>query len=186
MRDRSVRIAVVTAGAALAFAATTGPVSAHTSLKAASPAIGSTVAPPSTLALTFADPVRFPQVVLLDAAGGRHESGTARAVDNVVTQPVGGTLAPGPYTVGWRVVALDGHPVSGKYRFTVKGGTGPAGSASGPVAGPAPSGGPPAAAPAAGSSGTGWWWIGLAALLAGGSIAGIVIARRSAEPGDGA
>ncbi|MCW2917144.1 MAG: copper resistance protein CopC [Actinomycetia bacterium] len=185
MRFRAVRIGTVTAGALLALAMTTGPASAHTSLKEASPAIGSTVSPPSQILLTFADPVTFPQVVLIDSAGGRHESGKAQAVDNKVTEQVAGTLASGVYTVGWRVVAVDGHPVNGEYRFTVKGGapaavSGSSGSrGSGTVAGQAPNAAPHTAA---GSSSTGWWWIGLAALLGVGLIAGITVVRKILSP----
>jgi methionine-rich copper-binding protein CopC len=165
----------------LALAVTAGPASAHTSLKAASPAIGSTVSPPSRIVLTFVDPVGFPQVVLSDAAGGRHESGKAQAVDNTVTEQVSGPLSSGIYTVGWRVVATDGHPVSGQYRFIVAGGTSAVPGA-GPVAGPDGSASSRTATPGTGSSGTGWWWAGLGALLLAGLAAGIVFARRTLRP----
>jgi methionine-rich copper-binding protein CopC len=198
--SRAARAVTATAAAVLILAATAGPAAAHTSLKAASPGIGSTVSPPSRILLTYVDPVGFPQVVLTDAAGGRHESGKAQAVDNTVTEQVAGTLASGVYTVGWRVVATDGHPVSGEYRFIVKvgarspnaasGGTGAQGPGatgrpgSGSVTGPASGAAPRTAAPGTGSSGTGWWWIGLAALLGAGMIAVIALARRILKPDD--
>ncbi|MGI5324252.1 copper resistance CopC family protein [Actinomadura nitritigenes] len=159
------------AGAAAAFAAlalTTPPASAHTSLTGANPAANATVAPPAQIVLTYADPVQLPQVVLTDANGGRHEAGKAQAVDNKVTEAVKDTLPNGVYTVGWRVVSPDGHPISGTYRFTVTGSTGAAGAAPGKPA-------PAAKASGNGSGGSsGWLWIGLAAAVvavAGGGFA---------------
>ncbi|KAB2382748.1 copper resistance protein CopC [Actinomadura montaniterrae] len=148
------------------------PASAHTSLTGAKPAANATIAPPTQIVLTYADPVQLPQVVLTDAKGGRHEAGKAQAVDNKVTEAVKGTLPNGVYTVGWRVVSPDGHPISGTYTFTVTGSTGAGAGAAG--------GAPAASAPAAKASGngsggsSGWLWIGLAAAvvaLAGGGFA---------------
>jgi methionine-rich copper-binding protein CopC len=159
------------AGAAAAFAAlalTVPPASAHTSLTGANPAANATVAPPTQIVLTYADPVQLPQVVLTDAGGRRHEAGKAQAVDNKVTEAVKGTLPNGVYTVGWRVVSPDGHPISGTYTFTVTGSTGAAGAAPGATA-------PAAKAAGNGSGGSsGWLWIGLAAavvVVAGGGLA---------------
>ena len=187
-----VRLAVLTLAGALLLTGpligTAPPADAHTTLKKASPAAGSIVPSPGRIELTFGDPVMLPQVVVLDAAGGRHEAGRPQAVDNTVTQQVAGPLAPGPYRVGWRVVAADGHPVSGEYRFTVavspgqaagqatpgSGGSAPAGSGATTTARPG------TAAPAAGSSDAGWWWVALGIALA--AVAGAVIAltrRRS-------
>ncbi|MVZ99224.1 copper resistance protein CopC [Actinomadura sp. LD22] len=150
------------------MALTASPASAHTSLTAANPAADATIAPPTQIVLTYADPVQLPQVVLTDAKGGRHEAGKAQAVDNKVTEAVKGTLPNGVYTVGWRVVSPDGHPISGTYKFTVTGSTGaaPAGSAASA---------PAAKAAGNGSGGSsGWLWIGLIAavvVVAGGGFA---------------
>ncbi|MBO2463388.1 copper resistance CopC family protein [Actinomadura violacea] len=167
--SRAVRRAAT--GAAAAFAAlalAAPPVSAHTSLTGADPAANATIAPPTQIVLTYADPVQLPQVVLTDAKGGRHEAGKAQAVDNKVTEAVKGTLPNGVYTVGWRVVSPDGHPISGTYKFTVTGSTGAAG-AGGPASAPA------AKAADGGSGGSGGWlWIGLIAavvVVAGGGFA---------------
>jgi copper resistance protein C len=176
------RLLGLPAAVALLLCVVAPPASAHTELRSASPAKGSTVSSPAEIVLTFNDPVRLPQVVVTDAAGDRQVQGAARAVDNKVTQTVSGPLGPGTYTVGWRVVASDGHPLSGTYRFTVEG-TAQSGA---PVQPSVPA---PAASPAAGSGdgggGAGWLWVGLAALLiaalAGG---GALLRRRSAgRPG---
>lgn len=172
------RAAAGAAGVGLVVALAAAPASAHTTLKSAIPASGSKVAPPAKIVLTYGDPVMVPQVVLTDASGGRHESGPARSVDNTVTEAVSGTLPNGVYTVGWRVVATDGHPVTGTFRFTVTGSTGTSPGAQSASGTQRASGTPAAKATnsakqdSGGSSG--WLWIGLAALvvvLAGGGVA---------------
>jgi methionine-rich copper-binding protein CopC len=149
------------------------PAQAHTSLRSSSPASGATVPSPAQIVLTYADPVIVPRVIVTDTAGGHHETGPAHAVDAQVTQRVGGPLTPGVYTVGWRVVASDGHPVSGQYRFTVRGtaasarttATPPASGSSGPgsaAPGAAVSPTPPAGSRSPGAGGPGaWLWTGL-------------------------
>lgn len=157
---------LLTAGTVLAL--TAAPASAHTTLTSASPAKDATVTAPSEIVLTYADPVRLPRVVVMDASGAQHQAGAARAVDNKVTQPVHGTLPNGKYTVGWRVVASDGHPVEGTYTFTVSG--------SPAAAQPAPS-----ATTSTQDSGSpsGWLWIGLIALAIAAAAGTITWFRRS-------
>jgi len=161
----ALKIAATLGAAALTGALTAVPAAAHTSLVAAAPADGSSVRPPSAVELTYADPVRFVGVVVLDARGGHHESGPPRVVDGKVTERIAGTLANGSYTVGWRVVAPDGHPVSGRYRFTVSGNAAP--GTSSPV--PRSSGQQYRAS---------WWWVGLAVLILAGAGGGIARLRR--------
>jgi methionine-rich copper-binding protein CopC len=165
--------AVVAALTGILF--TAAPAEAHTTLTSSSPAKGSTVTSPAQIRLTFADTVRFTGVVVQDAHGGHHESGKSQAVDNHVTEAVAGPLAAGVYTVGWRVVAPDGHPVTGEYKFTVKGG-GAASSA--PSAAPAGPSTQPAAEPTKQTSSAGWWWIGLAILVVALAGGGLALARR--------
>jgi methionine-rich copper-binding protein CopC len=151
------------------------PAEAHTTLTSSDPAKGATVTSPAQIRLTFADPVRFTGVVVTDARGGHHESGKSQAVDNHVTEAVAGPLAAGAYTVGWRVVAPDGHPVTGEFRFTVKGGGGTASSAPSSSAAPATQ---PAAQSTKQGSSAGWWWIGLAILVVALAGGGLALARR--------
>lgn len=173
------RIAVAAAAAALlGVLATAAPAEAHTTLTSSDPAKGASVTAPAQIRLTYADPVRFPGVVLLDAKGGHHEAGKARAVDNHVTQQVGGALAPGVYTVGWRVVAEDGHPVTGEYKFTVTGGGSPSAAPAGPTSSAPAS---PAAEPVRHTSSAGWWWIGLVVVILA-AIAGVVALLRRRTP----
>lgn len=168
---RRLAAGVLAAGTVLAL--TAAPASAHTTLTSASPAKDATVAAPSEIALTYADPVRLPRVVVMDASKKQYQSGSARAVDNKVTQAVDGALPNGKYTVGWRVVASDGHPVEGAYTFTVAGS-----SAVARPAAPAPS---PASATSGEDSGgsSGWLWIGLIVLVIAVAAGSVTWFRRS-------
>ena len=122
------RLVVATLGAAatagtllLGIVATAPPAAAHTQLIGTNPAANATLtASPSTVELTFNQNVQttFAQVAVLDAAQGHLESGAPSVVGAVVSQPVA-ALPSGAYTVSWRVVSADGHPVSGTYAFTV-------------------------------------------------------------------
>jgi methionine-rich copper-binding protein CopC len=182
--DPVFRLARAVVFAAVCVLVTASPAEAHTSLTKAVPGQDSRVPSPARVELTFADPVRFTGVVVLDAKQGHHESGRPQAVDNRVTQRIAGVLAPGVYTVGWRVVAPDGHPVTGEYRFTVTGApaTGPKPSAASATAQPsAPvstSPASPAAQPAARTSSAGWWWVGLGLLLVAAAAGGVALVRR--------
>lgn len=171
------RLAGILLAAGTALALTAAPASAHTTLTSASPAKDATVTAPSEIVLTYADPVRLPRVVVADASGAQHQAGTPQAVDNKVTQPIRGALPNGEYTVGWRVVASDGHPVEGTYTFTVSG--------SPAAAQPAPSAPPPANTASTQDSGgsPGWLWIGLIALVIAAAAGTITWFRRSRSGG---
>jgi methionine-rich copper-binding protein CopC len=162
------------ATALLGVLVTAAPAEAHTTLTSSSPAKGATVTAPTQIRLTFADPVRFTGVVVEDAKGGHHEAGKSQAVDNHVTQPVAGVLTPGVYTVGWRVVAPDGHPVTGEYKFTVKGGGASSAAPTTPTA-PATQ---PSAEPVKHTSSAGWWYIGLAIVVVALAGGGVALVRR--------
>ncbi len=177
--------AAAAAAALLWVVATAAPAQAHTTLTSSDPAKGATVTGPAQIQLTFADPVRFTGVIVVDASGHHHESGKPQAVDNHVTEQVAGPLAAGVYTVGWRVVAPDGHPVTGEYKFTSKGGGSvavPSTTASASSSAGASTSAPPAAQPATQepvhTSSAGWWWIGLAILVAAAGAGGLALARR--------
>jgi methionine-rich copper-binding protein CopC len=118
-----IRSCILTVVAALlAVSAMAGQASAHTSLSSTAPVENSTVAAPTEIVLTFVDSVTLPQVVVLDAKGKHHEKGRPYVIDNKVSVKINGTLPGGVYTVGWRAVSPDGHPITSDYRFTVKGG----------------------------------------------------------------
>jgi methionine-rich copper-binding protein CopC len=122
-RARFLRRAVVAAvTAAIVVLATPAPAAAHTVLLGTTPADGSVVTTVTTeVTLTFNEPVRadFSTVVVTGPDGRAYAAGELTAQDNVIRQPVL-PLGSGRYEVAWRVVSLDGHPVSGMFSFTVQ------------------------------------------------------------------
>lgn len=114
---------LLVAGLALAVAGFTAPAPAwaHTELKSSNPKAGSTItAPLSALTLTFSGTVRArgTTVTVLGADGAAYQDGAVTVTDTTVTQKVK-ALPAGPTTVEWRVIASDGDPVEGTFRFTV-------------------------------------------------------------------
>lgn len=98
-----------------------GPASAHASLSGSDPAQGAVLSTlPETVELRFNEAVATPAyVVVTDADGARVDAGDAEVVDGTVTQPLAGTGAAGRYSVDFRIVSADGHPVSGTVTFEV-------------------------------------------------------------------
>jgi len=117
--------------AAALFAALTAfapaPARFHAHLVKADPAVNDTIATvPKTVRLWFSEPVEVAlsrmQIVrvggdtLRTTALRREGPATTAAAD--LTVPA---TAPGTYVVSYHVVARDGHPSSGEYRFVVRG-----------------------------------------------------------------
>ncbi|NJC86785.1 copper resistance CopC family protein [Planosporangium mesophilum] len=103
------------------LAAVPAPAWAHSQLLATTPPDRATVtAPISEVTLTFNEPVqqRFSVVVVNGPGGVLYSHGPVRVVDTTVHQPVS-PLRSGSYTVRWRVVSADSHPVEGTFGFTV-------------------------------------------------------------------
>ncbi len=129
----SVRGALVGAVCGAVLAAP--PALAHTQLTGSTPDHGTTVAaPPSTVVLRFSEPV--------DAATGQiavtHPDGTVTRPRTTMRGAAASAPFPpgsaGRYTVAYRVVSADGHPVAGIIAFTVTRSTTPTPGA--PVAAP--------------------------------------------------
>ncbi|MCQ9164901.1 copper resistance CopC family protein [Arthrobacter sp. STN4] len=147
---------------------------AHDQLEGTSPADGSTVtAVPARIGLTFNHtPTAIGSEILVkDAAGTNWAEGPVNIVDNHVTQGVKPGAPAGKYTVEWRIVSSDSHPVEGTFSFTATGGASAPAAASGPTA---------SAVAAEGSSGPAvpWGIIGGAAGILVVIVAGLSIARR--------
>ena len=95
---------------------------AHAQLESANPRVGSTVsAAPSVLTLNFSEGVEpaFSTVQVTDAAGRRADAGKPRVNGRVVLVPLR-PLAPGQYTVRWRVLSVDTHTTEGSFGFEVR------------------------------------------------------------------
>jgi methionine-rich copper-binding protein CopC len=104
-----------------------GPAAAHAELVDSSPPAGSTLGGvPVTIELMFSSSVKAAAVVLTAPHARRIELGQVRVDGARVTVPVKGKpKGDGGYTIAYRVVARDGHPVSGRVDFNVGGaGTG--------------------------------------------------------------
>jgi copper resistance protein C len=98
---------------------------AHALLKAATPAVGSTVKTmPSELTIVFSEAVepRFSSIEVHDAAGARIDKNDPHtAPDNANRLTV--TLRPAPpgtYTVIWHAVSVDTHRTQGRYGFKLE------------------------------------------------------------------
>ncbi|WP_030190392.1 copper resistance protein CopC [Streptomyces violaceorubidus] len=102
-----------------------GPASAHAALGSTDPADGAVLQrAPGHVTLTFSESVglRDDSFRVLDPGGHRVRTGEAghaygRADTARVALP--GELGEGTYTVAWRVVSADSHPVSGAFTFSV-------------------------------------------------------------------
>lgn len=134
--------------AALALATTIAfapAASAHDELTSTTPKNGATVtSAPSSLELTFAEkPLAVGNQISVKAPNGSTSKATPKVDGSTVSAPFAGH-GDGAYTVTWRVVSSDGHPISGSYAFTLKGGTAStaapssAASSSGGAASPSP------------------------------------------------
>ncbi|MGW4051209.1 copper resistance CopC family protein [Streptomyces sp. NPDC004779] len=109
------------AGALVWFPTT--PAAAHTDLVSSTPAPDASLdAPPVSVALTFSDEMteRYAQVALTAPDGTPAGQSSPTVAGTSATLPVRPGLGPGRYTVGYRVVSADGHPVAGSFTFTVK------------------------------------------------------------------
>jgi copper resistance protein C len=133
-RGRSHRLRRVAATLAVGVTALVGsavPASAHENLVRAVPGDGSTVtSAPARVQLVFDEKVGMPaDIVVTGPTGERVEQGPVQVLDNTAGVRVD-VRAAGRYTVAFRVVSADGHPVTGQtgFRFA-PGGTARPGSA---------------------------------------------------------
>jgi copper resistance protein C len=98
-----------------------GPASAHDAAESSSPAQGATVAtPPEKVSVTFnKNPLGIgSQFSVKDATGAEWADGAVEIVDNVASQKLRAGAPAGAYSVTWRVVSSDSHPIEGTFGFT--------------------------------------------------------------------
>lgn len=119
-RSVSTACAVLVAGSVILLGA--GPAAAHTEVMSTVPAAGATVsAPVEIVRLTFSRPVSPRQAQVLVAApdGADLADGPARVSSGSVSQQLTRSAAAGSYLVSYRVVADDGHPITGQVSFSM-------------------------------------------------------------------
>ncbi|WP_166389786.1 copper resistance protein CopC [Nocardioides ochotonae] len=105
--------------------ATALPASAHAALVSSDPADASSVETlPDEVTLEFNESIADPAYVVVTAPDGvRVNSGDAAVAGPQVTQALdaqGLALPAGTYTLAYRVVSADGHPISGEQTFEVE------------------------------------------------------------------
>ncbi|MER7822527.1 copper resistance protein CopC [Streptomyces sp. NPDC096097] len=102
-----------------------GAASAHAGLSGSDPADGSVLkTEPQHVTLTFTESVSFSDDSLrvLSPKNERVNPRPAQHVDgkdNTARVDLSGKLPQGTYTVAWRVVSADGHPISGAFVFSI-------------------------------------------------------------------
>ncbi len=126
---------------------------AHASLTSITPADKATVKQPlNRVTLVFNEPVSASfATVTVTGPGGSATSGKAKVDGGTVTQDLEPTLPNGVYTLKFRVVSDDGHPISDSSTFTLAVAPSSLPSSSGTVA-PSPTSSPTASAGAIGAT----------------------------------
>ena len=121
----TLRSIVASLGMLIILSSGTGIAAAHTALANSDPADDATVTtPPVAIMLTFNEDINpaFASVAVSSADGRNWSSGSPRVEGPRLTSAVGPDRpGNGVYTVGYRVVSADGHPVTGSYKFTITG-----------------------------------------------------------------
>lgn len=193
----------VLAGTMLAGALALGwqaPALAHDKLVSSSPKDGTALdAPPSEVVLTYNEAVQtsFANVVVAGPGGTNIAAGKPQVAGNKVTQPVKSEAPNGTYTVSWRVVSSDGHPIDGSFTYSIKlvVPTPTRSEAATPTATSEPSAGPstPASTPASTSDqsqadggGSPWPWVVGALVLIVVIVGGVLLGRRGRQRDAGA
>jgi copper resistance protein C len=108
----------------LAILGVVTPAAAHSELRSSTPASGASLdSPPRQVVLTFSDEVdpRYANLTLA-VGGGRPHALRQKVEGNRVAAELDGdsAKASGRWSVGYRVVSADGHPITGVLSFTVK------------------------------------------------------------------
>ncbi|MEV6211449.1 FixH family protein [Kitasatospora sp. NPDC051914] len=125
MLRRVAALLAVLAAAAAVLLGSAGTAAAHATLVSTDPAQGSVAATaPAAVTLTFSEGVSLTadSVRVLDPAGKQVDNGDASHVDGkdasarVTLRP---GIGNGTYTVAWRAVSEDSHPVGGAFTFSI-------------------------------------------------------------------
>ncbi len=118
------RMKILKIATSLAFALAATSAFAHAQLEKATPAVGSTVSPPSEIRLEFSEGVelKFTKVTLTGPSGAAALGAASTESGNqaVLIVPISKPLSAGVYTVRWQAVSVDTHHTQGTFEFTVK------------------------------------------------------------------
>lgn len=172
---RAARIVAAAALAGLVVLAPATPAAAHNQLIETDPAPQDQLTTsPDAVELVFVEPLDpdYTTVIVNDADQSPVPLGEQVIDGGRVTVSLPSPLPDGAYTVAYRVVSNDGHPVQGSYEFTVAGAGAADADAEADDETPAPEPGEPAAV-AAGDDGAG-------SEDSGGGSVGVVVAAAGA------
>ena len=113
---RSLAVLVV---ALVLLLAGSGSATAHANLVSTDPADGSRIeTAPSEVTLTFSENIGNGFVAVTAPSGARVKTSNVRSLDRVLSADVAASDERGTYTVAYRIVSSDGHPISGELSFT--------------------------------------------------------------------
>ncbi|MFE4537150.1 copper resistance protein CopC [Streptomyces scopuliridis] len=129
----AVRTVLLPLAATGLLAVTAPPAAAHTELVSSSPSGDATLdLLPEHVTLTFSDTMtqKYAKIAVTASDDSSVAAGEPRVAGKEVTLALKPGSTGGRYTVGYRVVSADGHPVAGSYTFTVESVTAPSPSAS--------------------------------------------------------
>lgn len=105
---------------ALALVCVPALAAAHSKSESTTPADGAIVSDVAELSMRFDDPMRIIAVTLSSADGEVDiERQTGMDPVTVFRAAPAAPLVPGTYSVDWRGMAADGHPMQGSFTFTV-------------------------------------------------------------------
>ena len=102
------------------------PAQGHSQLVSASPKPGQVLSSsPAGIRISFnEDLIDMGQlsnlITLQNSAGKRIKTSPTKVQGPNVSIELSGKLRPGRYVVRWKVVSADGHPIAGRYFFTVR------------------------------------------------------------------
>lgn len=101
-----------------------GPASAHASLVSSNPKDGASLDnEPAKVSITFNEDVSTPAQLEVTSPDGEALADTEPVVDGpTVTQTLHSSGYKGTYTIAYRVVSADGHPISGELTYDVTSG----------------------------------------------------------------
>jgi len=191
MTRAALRLLAATVAACVALLLGAAPAFAHTRLEGSNPADKSNVdSAPESVSLSFNEDIsaEFASMSVVGPDGTNYATGQVSAAGGQVSTAVSPLGPAGAYTIGYRVVSDDGHPVQGKVSFTL---TAPGPGAA--AATPAPAAAEATAAPAPATTAVDpqastrpdegapiWpWLVGAVILVAAGAVVALRLGRRS-------
>lgn len=119
--NRSRLVAALCAVSFAILVASAPPAHAHAGLTGSNPSAGQSLeVAPERVELTFSEPVSSPAYVAVSAADRSSVvAGEPEISGSTVSQALATGLPAGEYTMAYRVISVDGHPITGEVPFTV-------------------------------------------------------------------